>query len=172
MLLYFFLGIPPPCFGKELETPFAILYSCLLYTSPHVPFQYGFLDQAYENLYKAETNAGKILSSAMFVILLISIVGLFAMAFYSTQRRVKEIGVRKVNGATVGEILLVLNRDFLIWVLIAFAVACPIAYIFISRWLENFSVGTEISWWIFAIVGLIVSLDVYKRQEYRVVKTG
>lgn len=123
---------------------------------PHVPFQYGFLDQAYENLYKAETNAGKILSSAMFVILLISIVGLFAMAFYATQRRIKEIGVRKVNGATVGEILLILNRDFLMWVLVAFVLACPVAYIFISRWLENFRIRTEISWWIFAAVGLIV----------------
>lgn len=139
---------------------------------PHVPFQYGFLDQAYENLYKAETNAGKILSSAMFVILLISIVGLFAMAFYSTQRRVKEIGVRKVNGATVGEILLVLNRDFLIWVLIAFAVACPIAYIFISRWLENFRVRTEISWWIFAIVGLIVSLVALLTVSYQTWKAA
>ncbi len=139
---------------------------------PHVPFQYGFLDQAYENLYKAETNAGKILSSAMFVILLISIVGLFAMAFYSTQRRVKEIGVRKVNGATVGEILLVLNRDFLIWVSIAFAVACPIAYIFISRWLENFRVRTEISWWIFAIVGLIVSLVALLTVSYQTWKAA
>lgn len=139
---------------------------------PHVPFQYGFLDQAYENLYKAETNAGKILSSAMFVILLISIVGLFAMAFYSTQRRIKEIGVRKVNGATVGEILLVLNRDFLIWVSIAFAVACPIAYIFISRWLENFRVRTEISWWIFAIVGLIVSLVALLTVSYQTWKAA
>ena len=108
----------------------------------------------------------------MFVILLISIIGLFAMAFYSTQRRIKEIGVRKVNGATVGEILLVLNRDFLIWVSIAFAVACPIAYIFISRWLENFRVRTEISWWIFAIVGLIVSLVALLTVSYQTWKAA
>lgn len=124
---------------------------------PNVPFEYGFLDQAYENLYKAETNAGKILSSAMLVTLLISIVGLFAMAFYSTQRRIKEIGVRKVNGATVGQILVILNRDFLMWVLLSFVIACPIAYLFVARWLENFRARTDISWWVFAAVGLIVA---------------
>ncbi len=123
---------------------------------PNVPFEYGFLDQAYENLYKAETNAGKILSSAMFVTFLISVVGLFAIAFYSTQRRIKEIGVRKVNGATVGQILVILNRDFLAWVLISFLLACPIAYFFVVRWLEGFRARTEISWWVFGLVGLMV----------------
>lgn len=137
-----------------------------------VPFEYGFLDQTYENLYKAETNAGKILSSAMLVTLLISVVGLFAMAFYSTQRRIKEIGVRKVNGATVGQILLILNRDFLQWVLISFIVACPIAYLFISRWLENFRIRTDISWWVFVLVGLIVALVALITVSYQTWKAA
>lgn len=123
---------------------------------PDAPFEYGFLDQAYENLYKAETNAGDILSSAMLITLLISVVGLFAMAFYSTQRRIKEIGVRKVNGATVGEMLLILNRDFVKWVLLSFVIACPIAYFSVASWLENFQVRTALSWWVFILMGLIV----------------
>lgn len=139
---------------------------------PNVPFEYGFLDQAYENLYKAETNAGKILTSAMVVTLLISVVGLFAMAFYSTQQRIKEIGVRKVNGATVGQILLILNRDFLRWVLISFVVACPLAYLFISRWLEDFRLRTEMSWWVFAIVGLIVVLVALVTVSYQTWKSA
>lgn len=139
---------------------------------PDVPFEYGFLDQAYENLYKAETNAGRILSSAMLVVLLISVVGLFAMAFYSTQRRIKEIGVRKVNGATIGQILVILNRDFLRWVLISFAIACPVAYFFIAHWLENFQARTDISWWVFAAVGLIVAAVALLTVSYQTWKAA
>lgn len=139
---------------------------------PNVPFEYGFLDQTYESLYKAETNAGKILSSAMLVTFLISVVGLFAMAFYATQRRIKEIGVRKVNGATVGEILVILNRDFLTWVLLSFLLACPIAYIFISSWLQGFRVRTEMSWWVFAGVGVIVILIALITVSYQTWKAA
>lgn len=139
---------------------------------PNVPFEYAFLDQTYEQLYRAETNAGKILSSAMLVTFLISVVGLFAMAFYATQRRIKEIGVRKVNGATVGEILLVLNRDFLSWVLLSFLLACPIAYIFVNRWLQGFRVRTEMSWWVFAAVGIIVVLVALFTVSYQTWKAA
>ena len=150
---------------REIETTWKELV-------PNVPFEYGFLNQTYESLYKAETNAGKILSSAMLVTFLISVVGLFAMAFYATQRRVKEIGVRKVNGATVGEILVILNRDFLAWVLLSFLLACPIAYIFVNSWLQGFRVRTEMSWWVFAGVGVIVVLVALITVSYQTWKAA
>ena len=150
---------------REIETKWKELV-------PNVPFEYGFLNQTYESLYKAETNAGKILSSAMLVTFLISVVGLFAMAFYATQRRVKEIGVRKVNGATVGEILVILNRDFLAWVLLSFLLACPIAYIFVNNWLQGFRVRTEMSWWVFAGVGVIVVLVALITVSYQTWKAA
>ncbi|HSH20744.1 MAG TPA: FtsX-like permease family protein, partial [Draconibacterium sp.] len=71
------------------------------------------------------------------------------------QQRTKEIGIRKVNGAKVSEILTMLNRDFIKWIAIAFAVACPIAYFAMNKWLRNFAYKTTLNWWIFAIAGLL-----------------
>lgn len=123
--------------------------------NPNTPFKYYFLDDTYARLYKAETNAGQILSAAMLITLIISVAGLFAMAYYTTQRRLKEVGVRKVNGASVTELLVILNRDFFVWVGISFLIACPLAYLFISRWQENFTDRTGLSWWVFVMVGVI-----------------
>jgi putative ABC transport system permease protein len=69
--------------------------------------------------------------------------------------RTKEIGVRKVNGATIGEVLRLLNKEFVIGVAIAFAIAAPVAYYAMHKWLENFAYKTELSWWIFALAGLL-----------------
>lgn len=126
--------------------------------NPGTPFEYHFLDDTYAKLYKSETNAGQILGAAMSITLLISVAGLFAMAYYTTQRRLKEIGVRKVNGASVPELLLILNRDFFIWVGISFFIACPLAFLFVSRWLESFTDRTSMSWWVFVLVGVITFL--------------
>lgn len=118
-------------------------------------FEYHFLDDTYARLYRAETNAGNILSVAMAITLVISIAGLFAMAYYTTQRRLKEVGVRKVNGASVPQLLFILNRDFFVWVGISFVLACPLAYLFVSRWLEGFVERTSLSWWVFVLVGIL-----------------
>lgn len=126
--------------------------------NPGTPFDYYFLDNRYARLYKAETNAGQILGVAMVITLIISVAGLFAIAYYTTQRRLKEVGVRKVNGASVWELLFILNCDFFVWVGISFLIACPLAYIFVSSWLEGFVERTSLSWWIFAVVGVITFL--------------
>lgn len=123
--------------------------------NPGKPFDYAFLDDSYAQLYKAETNAGNILGVAMAITLVISVAGLFAMAYYATQRRLKEIGVRKVNGASVKELLLILNRDFFVWVGISFLLACPIAYLFVKSWLEGFVERTALSWWVFLSAGAV-----------------
>ena len=73
------------------------------------------------------------------------------MSIYFSNRRIKEIGVRKVNGARIGQILYLLNRDFVIWISLAFAIASPIAFFIMNRWLDNFAYQTTISWWIFAL---------------------
>jgi len=86
---------------------------------------------------------------------LIALVGLFGLTVFTTQTRIKEIGIRKVNGARVSEILAMLNKDFVKWVIVAFVVATPVAYYTMHRWLENFAHKTELSWWIFAVAGLL-----------------
>lgn len=138
--------------------------------NPNSPFKFKFLDDTYAQLYKSETNAGHILSAAMGITLIISVAGLFAMAYYTTQRRLKEVGVRKVNGASVSELLLILNRDFFIWVGISFLIACPVAYMLIRFWLENFTDHTAISWWVFVLVGgitFIVTAMTVSQQTWK-----
>ena len=122
---------------------------------PDTPFQYHFLDETYKGLYSSETNVGKVLAFAMLITFIISIAGLFAMAFYATQRRIKEISLRKVNGATLKDLLLLLNRDFIIWVSISFIIAVPIAWFSLQSWLEGFTVKTQLSIWVFILIGII-----------------
>jgi putative ABC transport system permease protein len=81
--------------------------------------------------------------------------GLLSLAIFNTKQRIKEIGIRKVNGATIQEVMTLLNRDFVKWVAIAFVVATPVAWYAMHKWLENFAYKTELSWWIFALAGLM-----------------
>jgi putative ABC transport system permease protein len=123
--------------------------------SPDIPFEYHFLDKTYEKLYEQDRQFSKIIISFLVVAILIACLGLFGLATITTIQRTKEIGIRKINGANVSEILSMLNKDFIKWVAIAFVVACPIAYIAMTKWLENFAYKTELSWWIFALAGVL-----------------
>jgi putative ABC transport system permease protein len=122
------------------------------------PFEYRFLDDTYQQLYSSEMNADKVLTFAMLITLIITVAGLFAMAYYATQRRVREIAIRKVYGATVKDIFMLLNRDFLLWVAIAFIIACPIAFYGLHKWLEGFVVKTSLNLWLFLAVGAVALL--------------
>jgi putative ABC transport system permease protein len=81
--------------------------------------------------------------------------GLLSLAIFTTKRRIKEIGIRKVNGAKVSEVMAMLNKDFVRWVAIAFAIAIPVAWYAMHRWLDGFAYKTTLSWWIFALAGLL-----------------
>lgn len=113
-----------------------------------------FFDKTIEQWYAQEEKLAKIIFYFTLLTIIISVMGLFAMSLYYVQQKTKEIGVRKVNGATVGEILKMLNKDFVKWVLIAYVIAAPIAYYAMNRWLENFAYKTALSWWIFVLAGL------------------
>ena len=122
---------------------------------PNQGMDYFFMDEKIAQQYKAETVLIRILFAFSSIGILISIIGISALALFISQQRTKEIGIRKVNGAKVSEILTLLNKDFIKWVAIAFVVACPIAYYAMSKWLENFAYKTTLSWWIFALAGLL-----------------
>jgi hypothetical protein len=81
--------------------------------------------------------------------------GLLSLAIFTTKRRTKEIGIRKVNGAKVSEVMAMLNKDFVRWVAIAFVIATPVSWYAMTKWLESFSYKTSLSWWIFALAGLL-----------------
>ena len=121
----------------------------------NAPFEYFFLDQSFDAQYKSEEQLSKIIASFTLIAIIIASLGLFGLVSYIATQRTKEIGIRKVNGARISEVLVMLNKDFAKWVAIAFVIATPIAYCAMNKWLENFAYKTELSWWIFALAGLL-----------------
>lgn len=122
---------------------------------PHQKMQYFFMDDKVNQQYKSEYILRKILLSFSLAGLLIGIMGISALAFFTAQLRTKEIGIRKANGAKTNQIVQMLNRDFTIWVLVAFLIASPISWYAMNQWLQNFAYKTALSWWIFASAGII-----------------
>jgi putative ABC transport system permease protein len=118
-------------------------------------FSYTYFDDLMNEEYKEELHLKNITTAFSILAILISVLGILGMTVFSIDRKIKEIGIRKVNGATVSEILTMLNKDFVKWVAIAFVIATPIAYYAMHKWLENFAYKTELSWWIFALAGLL-----------------
>ncbi len=119
------------------------------------PFEPFSVEEKFKAMYGNEEKLSKIIGAFCLVAVLLSCFGLLAYTTLLTQQRTKEIGIRKVNGAKTGEILAMLNKDFVKWVAIAFMVACPIAYYAMNKWLENFAYKTTLSWWVFALAGLL-----------------
>jgi putative ABC transport system permease protein len=118
-------------------------------------FSYTYFDDLMNEEYKEELHLKNITTAFSLLAILISVLGILGMTVFSIERKIKEIGIRKVNGAKVSEILTMLNKDFVKWVAIAFVIATPIAYYAMHKWLENFAYKTELSWWIFALAGLL-----------------
>ncbi len=114
-----------------------------------------FLDQHIAKLYEKEIHISNILFVLALFSILISGMGLFSMSMLISKMRTKEIGIRKVNGAKISEILTMLNQDYVKWVVIAFVIATPVSYYAMNKWLENFAYKTALSWWIFALAGLL-----------------
>jgi len=122
---------------------------------PDVNFKYSFMNEKFESLYAEIKQTVTILILCTSISILISILGLYGITFLLMNSKVKEIGIRKVNGAKVLEIIRLLNTNFLKWVAVAFIIAVPVTWFIMSRWLENFAYKIELSWWIFAIAGFI-----------------
>lgn len=122
---------------------------------PNYAFSRRFVDDILQANYKKDIQTRKIISIMTVLAILLSMLGLLGLITLIAQSRIKEIGVRKVNGAKILEILTLLNKNFVLWVLIAFVLATPIAYYAMQTWLQNFAYKTALSWWIFALAGLI-----------------
>jgi len=123
--------------------------------SPSFPLDLSFIDEQVESLYKMEIVYEKIFRYGSLFAIFISCLGLFGLVLSSTEQRRKEIGIRRVNGANIGEIMLMLNKDFIKWVLVAFVIASPAAWFLMRKWLENFAYRTNLSWWIFTLAGVL-----------------
>ena len=122
---------------------------------PNRPFSYFFLDEFFDQQYRSEERFGKLFLNFAILAIFISCLGLLGLASYSTMQRTKEIGIRKVMGASVRGIINLLSKEFLKLVIISFFIAMPLAWYLMNMWLEDFAYRTNIGWWVFVIAGMI-----------------
>jgi ABC-type antimicrobial peptide transport system permease subunit len=133
---------------KNLEKVYATLY-------PGQTFEYRYMDDDYQQLYSSEQRVSVISKYFATIAILISCLGLFGLAAFAARQRTKEIGIRKVMGSTTKEIAGLLTGDFTKMVMVAIVIGLPIGYFITQNWLENFAYKIELSWWMFALAGLL-----------------
>jgi putative ABC transport system permease protein len=136
------------------------------------PFEYTFLDETYQKQYESQISTGNIIFVFTGFAMLIACLGLFGLAAFMAEQRIKEIGVRKVLGASVMQIVSLLSKDFLKLVCIAFIIAVPISYYVMSRWLQDFAYQTELAWWVFALAGIGAFLVALITVSYQSIKAA
>ncbi|MCP4723620.1 MAG: FtsX-like permease family protein [bacterium] len=140
--------------------------------SPNYPYKYSFFDEIFENDYRAEQQAGSIFNYFAFLAIILACVGLFGLSFFTARQKTKEIGVRKVHGANIRDIIVLLFKDFTKWVLIANIIAWPAAYILMNNWLQNFAFRVDINWGIFILAGIMAFLFAVFTVSFQTIKAA
>lgn len=136
------------------------------------PFDYTFLDQAFDNLYKSDRLASKLILIFSCLAVFISCLGLLGLTAFAAEQRTKEIGIRKILGASVKDIVSLLSKDFILLVLIAFIIAAPVAWWAMNKWLQNFAYRISINAWMFMVAGIVLLIIAMLTTGYYAVKTG
>jgi putative ABC transport system permease protein len=139
---------------------------------PGYPFEYEFLDQEYEALYRQEQRAGHIFTSFALLAIFVACLGLFGLASYMVEQRTKEIGVRKVLGATVSNIVGLFSRDFVVLVFVGFALAVPVAWYVMGQWLQSFAYRIDIHYSLLIVAGLLTLMVALLTVSYQAIKAA
>lgn len=139
---------------------------------PDFPFLQGFINEDIARLYSAELRMGRLFNIFSVLSVIVSCLGLFGLATFSTQKRIKEIGVRKVLGASAAGIVAMLSRDFIRLVILALVIAFPVSWMIMNKWLDNFAYRTAISWWMFVLAGGTAILIAFLTVSYQSVKAA
>jgi putative ABC transport system permease protein len=140
---------------------------------PEFSWDYTFMSEILEEQYKDEDRWSRVIAYAAAIAILLSCLGLMGISGLLVARRFQEVGIRKANGASIGKIIVLLNTELLKWVMLAYVLACPAAWLAMRRWLQDFAYRTEISWWIFVLAGLaaiLISVFTITLQIYRVAR--
>ncbi|HSH20721.1 MAG TPA: FtsX-like permease family protein, partial [Draconibacterium sp.] len=145
------LRIRPENFSETLDAVATKWQSII----PDTNCEIGFFDQRLEEMYNSEKRISGLFSYFSFVAIFIACIGLFGLSVFAIERKRKEIGIRKVNGSKISQIMALLNKDFIKWVVISFIFASPIAWYAMNQWLQNFAYKTALDWWIFALAGFL-----------------
>ncbi|HEX6429202.1 MAG TPA: ABC transporter permease [Niastella sp.] len=139
---------------------------------PNDPYSYTFFDEAIASLYTKERHMAQLMNLAMIIAIGISCLGLFGLATLTARQRTKEIGIRKVLGADIAQIVLILNKDTFKLVLIAVVIASPLAWYFMHQWLNGFTYRIAISWWMFVLAGVMALLIAFCTVSYQSIKAA
>ncbi|HYM94569.1 MAG TPA: FtsX-like permease family protein, partial [Chitinophagaceae bacterium] len=140
--------------------------------TPAGPLSYIFLDENFAKLYVSELRTQQIFSSFAIIAIIIASLGLFGLSAFVIEQRTKEIGIRKVLGASVQNVLLLVSKDFLLLVCIAFIISVPVTWWAMHRWLQDFAYRINISWWIFIIAGLLAFLIALMTISFQAIKAA
>lgn len=142
------------------------------HTVPMFPFIYSFLDSDFDRSFRATERLGRLSTTSTSISILIACLGLLGLAAYTAQQRTKEIGIRKVLGASASKIVLMLSREFIKWVMIANVIAWPVAYFVMSRWLQNFAYRISIGPWGFILSALLALVLAVLTVSFQALKAG
>jgi len=140
---------------NNLQQTIAFLKESWKATGGTTAFEFEFTNDVLKKLYESDIRFSKVIGLMAFIAILIASLGLFGLSLLISRQKTKEIGIRKINGAKTFEVIKLLNNDFLMWVLIAFVISTPISWYVMHKWLENFAYKTGLSWWIFAVSGIL-----------------
>lgn len=158
--------------GNELSNTISNIEKMYKSIYPEDDFKLNFMDETVEKFYTQEKSLSKLLNWAMGLSVIISCLGLLGLVIFTTEKRTKEIGIRKVLGASLMQINVLLCKDFLLWVGLAFAIAIPFAWWGLHSWLQDFAFKTELSWWIFAASGLGMIIIALLIMSLRTISTA
>jgi putative ABC transport system permease protein len=139
---------------------------------PNSPFAYSFVDQDFQKNYDKDQLTSRIVIYFTVIAIVIACLGLFGLSAFAAEQRAREIGIRKVLGASMSSVMVLLSKDFLRLVFIALLIACPIAWYGMNRWLDNFAYKTEISWWIFIVAGALAVLVAFVTISFQSIRTA
>jgi putative ABC transport system permease protein len=162
----FYIRMKP---GKVISIIESVNKTYKSFNNPN-PLNFHFLDDDLNKLYRTEKRMGRIFGYFSFLAIIISCLGLIGLSSFMAERRTKEIGIRKINGAKSIEIFSLLSAEYIIWVMISLIIASPIAWYIMNKWLQNFAYRIDISWWVFALTGvaaLLIALVTVSFQSHK-----
>ena len=136
------------------------------------PFSYALLDELYNETYLSEQKMGTILRVFGALTILVACLGLFGLVTFTAEQRVREIGIRKVLGAKVTEIVSLLSKDLIVLVAISFIIAFPLGYYLMDKWLQDFAYRIEIQWWVYALAALTTLLIAFFTMSFKTVRSA
>jgi putative ABC transport system permease protein len=158
--------------GPDLTQTVSAIEKKFNLVEPDLPFEYSFMDADFDHLYQGEKQSGTLITYFASLSILISCLGLFGLATFMAEQRTKEIGIRKVMGASVPGITMLLSKDFLKLVLIAVVIAIPVAWYFTDKWLQEFAYHISMEWWIFAVASILAVIIALMTVSVQAIKSA